>query len=85
MSTCAGGDLGIERVDTRGVDPDQDLPLAGNRAGDVAHGQRGLGGLGDSGKHLAFHDRNLAEVDAYRLPRLIHSDKKLNFYIIYSS
>ncbi|MNF88073.1 hypothetical protein D3C84_705580 [compost metagenome] len=59
MRPCAGGDLGIEGVDPRCMNPDQNLPLAGNGAGDVAHSQRGLGGLGDSGKHGLIHDGNL--------------------------
>ncbi|MNF13458.1 hypothetical protein D3C80_2153160 [compost metagenome] len=59
MRPCAGGDLGVERVDPCGMNPDQDLPLAGHWASNVAYGQWGLGGLGDSGKHGLIHDGNL--------------------------
>ncbi|GLH42920.1 hypothetical protein RS3R6_53060 [Pseudomonas atacamensis] len=59
VSPCAGGNFGIERIDSSGVNPDQDLPLTGNRAVDVTDGQRGLSGLGDGGKHGMFHGANL--------------------------
>ena len=59
VGACADRDLGIERIDPRGVNPDQDLPFTWNRASDVADGQRDLGRFGDSGKHGLIHDGNL--------------------------
>ncbi|MOA63320.1 hypothetical protein D3C78_1890040 [compost metagenome] len=59
MSPCAGGNFGIERIDSCCVNLDQYLPRTGNREIDVTDGQRGLSGLGDSGKHGMIHDGNL--------------------------
>jgi len=71
MGRRAGGNFGIQRIDSGGVNPDQHLPSGRYRTSQTTHSQRGLGGLRDGGKHAVIHDGEPCVVERLQVAVLV--------------